>query len=1015
MGSLIHTGTLLLAFGYLPAFFTASTHADSGKSIDFARDILPVLSDTCFQCHGPDPKEGRKGKLRLDMEADVKRPRDGYRIVTPGDASASALIDRITHKDPEELMPPPDLGRPLTSKQIATLRKWIDEGAQWGKHWAFERIEQPPLADKTRHPIDQLVEARIQSENVALNERASPATLIRRLSLDLTGLPPTPAQLQAFLADTKPGAWERLVDRTLASPAYGERMAWDWLEAARYADTNGYQGDNERTMWPWRDWVVRAFNENQPYDQFTIWQLAGDLLPDPTDEQILATGFNRNHAINGEGGRIAEENRIDYVFDMTETMGTIWLGLTLNCCRCHDHKFDPLLQRDYYQFNAFFNQTPVNGGGGNAQTPPVLAYGSMEQRKSVEAARGVVKQAAEKMKQRETELKKTQAAWEDKTRTTTVEQIWNVLKPTSAKATAQTLEILEDERVYASGENPAKDEYLVTYQIPAGDVRAIKLDAIRHPKMTHGGLARSDSGNFVLTDLQFKLKDEPVLEIASAKATYEQGDLKVEKAFDQSPDSGWAVWAGKPIDRDHAAVFQLKSPLQVTEKAELEVSLKFNSPHPQHNLGHFRISTSKTPNAGLEEAGDALQLALAIPADKRNDQQKKILREALLAADPEWTQLKQQLTKAEETVKGADKNLPKVMVMKDMDKPRATHMLTRGLYNQPGEEVRANVPSSLPALPDAENANRLALARWLVSREHPLTARVTVNRLWQMLFGIGLVKTSEDFGVQGEYPVQRELLDWLSVEFIESGWDVKKLLRTIVTSEAYQRSSVIASPAVFERDPQNRLLARGPRFRMPSWMMRDQALAASGLLNPTFGGSPVNSYQPKDIWSEATFGKKRYQVASGEALYRRSLYTYWRRIVGPTMFFDVAKRQVCEVKPLRTNTPMHALTTLNDVTYVEAARAMAESLLREQPDDAARFRAAGVRLLGREPSAAERAIWQRSLTRAMDAFQADPESARKLLANGASKRDESLSAETHAAWTTLCLNLLNLDETVTKE
>ena len=739
-----------------------------GKDVDFARDILPILSDNCFACHGPDAKDGRKGDLRLDDEDDVKRQRDGYRVIDVATPSESVLLLRITHQDPDEQMPPPEVGRSLTRVQRETMRQWISQGAPWGRHWAFEIPKRPPTEG---HPIDHLVERTLAEERLTPNERAPRATLIRRLKLDLTGLPPTPEETAAFLNDSQPDAWERLVDETLESPAYGERMAWDWLEAARYADTNGYQGDNERTMWPWRDWVVKAFNENLSFDNFTIWQLAGDLLPEATHEQILATGFNRNHMINGEGGRIPEENRVDYVMDMAETMGTVWLGLTLNCCRCHDHKFDPLKQREYYQFNAFFNQTPVDGGGGNAQTAPVLAIPNEAQKNAI---------------------------------------------------------------------------------------------------------------------------------------------------------------------------------------AEQETALK------------------------------------AMKDPKRIEEAKKALNQT----------------------RG---RIPKVMVMKDREKHRPTYILKTGLYDQRGEEVEAGVPEALPPLPDPEDADRLDLARWLVSPNHPLTARVTVNRFWQMLFGIGLVKTAEDFGVQSEYPRQKELLDWLAVEFVESGWNLKRLIRTIVTSETYQRSSKIASPEVHERDPDNRLLARGPRFRMPSWMLRDQALAVSGLLQPEIGGRPVYPYQPQGIWAEATFGKKRYSQGKGQELHRRSLYTFWRRIVGPSLFFDTAKRQVCEVKPLRTNTPMHALTTLNDVTFVEAARALSSQLLTQTNDAAECMEFIGIQVLGRVPKISEIAVWKRSLNRAMTAFEAAPEEAKRFLNHGVAERHGELSEVEHAAWTALCLNVLNLDETLTKE
>jgi hypothetical protein len=719
-------------------------------------------------------------------------------------------------------MPPAKLGRPLSAAQIETIRQWIQTGAAWGKHWAIEPVVRP----ETKEGIDALVERRLGQHGLSPSPQAPRESLIRRLALDLTGLPPTPEETAAFLADQRPGAWERLVDRILASPAYGERMAWDWLDAARYADTNGYQGDNERTMWPWRDWVVRAFNENLPYDQFTVWQLAGDQLPNPTKEQILATAFNRNHMINGEGGRIPEENRIDYVMDMTETMGTVWLGLTLNCCRCHDHKFDPIRQREYYQLTAFFNQTPVTGGGGNAQTAPV--------------------------------------------------QTWST----------------------------------------------VELD---------GALTRAQ------TDL----------DQATATLTAEEA-----KRWPTGSEAMKAL--------------------------------------PGQVLG----ALTKKPATRSKEDWEELSKQFAVDA-------------------LEWARLKAVWMAQRDVRDRASAAIPRVMVMEDQKTLRPTFVLDHGLYDQPRDAVSAGVPASLPPL-NSPVANRLALAQWLVRRDQPLTARVTVNRFWQMLFGIGLVKTAEDFGLQAEAPVQPEVLDWLAAEFMESGWDVKHLLRTIVTSRTYQQSSAWRG-AADEADPLNLFVSRGPRFRMPSWMLRDQALALSGLLRPFPGGPGVNAYQPEGIWEEATFGNKKYPMSHGDDLHRRSLYTFWRRIVGPTVFFDAAKRQVCQVKPQRTNTPMHALTTLNDVTFVEAARALAQRLLLEPGSDEDRFQRAGKLLLARSPAPAEVAIWRRGLTRADTAFRSDPAAAEKLLAQGEAPRDPSIDPVRHAAWTTLCLTLLNLDETLTKE
>ncbi len=829
----------------IPAFVCFLWHATgggalaaTGQEIVFSRDILPILSDNCYQCHGPDPKEGRKGGLRLDVEAEAKKWKDGHAAIVDGKAEQSEAILRLVSSDEDEKMPPPKTGRALSAKQVDLLRRWINAGAQWGKHWSFEPVKRPTLEAGSRHPIDVIVDERLKKEGVPVNASASRYTLIRRLSLDFTGLPPTPLEVEAFLSDTAPGAWERVVDRLLNSNAFGERMAWDWLDAARYADSNGYQGDADRTMWPWRDWVVNAFNQNLRFDQFTIWQLAGDLMPEATHEQILATGFNRNHMINGEGGRIAEENRVDYVMDMSETMGSVWLGLTLNCCRCHDHKFDPLTQREYYQFTAFFNQTPVNGGGGNAQTPPVLDCpfpGQAEQ------------------------LKKAEVDW------------------------SKAIEL----------------------------VRNKENDVFSRPK-------------------------------------------------------------GKSVRESIAGMDLDKSVL------------------------------------------DALSVA---PASRKPEQWELLIKE-FAQKRGEYGQLMQVALAAKHALDGVRNAIPRVMVMKDEAKQRQTFLLNRGLYNQPGPEVQAAVPAVLPALErgeTSERATRLDLARWLVSEKNPLTARVAVNRFWQMLFGIGLIKTPEDFGVQAEYPVYPELLDWLASEFVESGWNVKHLLRSIATSQVYQRSSRILKPELRERDPDNRLLARGPRFRMPSWMIRDQALFVSGLLDQSVGGPPVFPYQPAGVWEEATFGKRQYRQSAGRELHRRSLYTFWRRIVGPTVFFDVARRQVCEVKPLRTNTPMHALTTLNDVTYVEAAAALGRFALGAGASDHERLRMVAQRVLCRDLSPQESAVWMKTLERSIAAFNQDAAAAGRLMAQAPAAMDSGLPPDMHAAWTMVCLNMLNLDEALTKE
>lgn len=806
-------------------------------SISFGRDILPILSDKCFQCHGPDAK-ARKGNLRLDTEAGARRKTDP--VIVAGKSDESELVARITSQDPDEMMPPQKSGRTLKPRQIELLKRWIDEGAKWGQHWAFEPIHRPtPRALKNeawpRNTIDRFVLARLEEEGIAPSPEADRATLIRRLSLDLTGLPPTPEDVDGFIADKSPRAYEDLVDRLLGSPHYGERMVWDWLDAARYADSNGYQGDGERTMWPWRDWAIEAFNRNLPFDQFTIEQLAGDLLPGATHAQKLATGFCRNHMINGEGGRIPEENRIDYVMDMTETTGTVWLGLTFNCCRCHDHKFDPISQRDYYGLFAFFNQTPVNGGGGDPQSPPAIEAPSRDQLKALDASNQGLDAAIKQTDEMEQQLFPRPAG-----------------KPTTDSLKASVL----------------KPEILALLKVPA---------------------AQRDRG-------------------------------------------------------------QLEQ---------------------------------------LEKHWSAAEPAYAAAVKKQ--------REAIESRD------------------GLKQSFPRVMVMEDMPKPRETFILTRGSYEKPARKVDASVPAAMPPLPPALPRNRLGLARWITAPENPLTARVAVNRIWQQFFGIGLVKTTEDFGVQGELPSHPELLDWLASEFVRTDWDMKALHRLIVTSATYRQSSRVP-PTLVERDPQNRMFARGARFRLPAWMIRDQALAASGLLVQRLGGKPVKPYQPAGVWEEATFGTKRYEQDHGEALYRRSVYTFWRRIVGPTEFFDSAPRQTCVVKPTRTNTPLHALTTLNDPTFVEASRALAERVLKSadrRPE--ARVERAFRLVLGRKPSADEAKVLTASVTRLQKEFAVQPDAAKRLLSVGESKRAESINPVEHAAYAALCSAIFNLDEALTRE
>lgn len=834
----------IIALAVFGMIFVQSAHAADPGEISFSRDVLPILSDRCFACHGPD-KSNRKADLRLDDQKEAL----ASGVIEPGKPGESELVARIESHAADEVMPPPKFGKPLTSSQIDTLKAWVASGAKWGRHWAWDVPPRPNVPTtaagaKVRNPIDAFVLARLKAEGLTPRPEATKAELIRRVSLDLTGLPPDAAEVRRFLSDDAPDAYEKLVERLLASPRYGERMAWDWLDAARYADTNGYQGDGERTMWPWRDWVVAAFNEDMPFDRFTVDQIAGDLMPEPSRERILATAFNRNHMINGEGGRIAEENRVEYVFDQTETVGTMWLGLTLTCARCHDHKYDPVSRRDYYRLFAFFDTTPVNGAGGSGQTAPVLDMAT----------------PAEVEKQ---------------------------------KNTAAAFEAL------------------------------LKVVVAKEAKLREAGM--------VVKDGKYDTKLPVIIESILRKG---------------------------PNDRAAQNYEELK---------------KFYG-----------------------------------------------------SAEPEYLTQLDELRKLKSARDEAASKITRVMVMGEAPQPRETFMLTRGAYDKREDKVSAGLPASfVPVRSESTDAgrrmNRRDLAEWLVSPENPLTARVTVNRLWQTFFGAGLVKTTEDFGLQGQLPSHPELLDWLAVEFREpaadSGarpWSVKHIVRTIVTSATYRQSST-APEELWARDPENRLLARGPRHRLPSWMLRDQSLAVAGMLTPTMGGPSVKPYQPPGIWEEATFGNKAYVQDHGEALYRRSLYVFWRRIVGPTVFFDTPNRQNCSVKTVITNTPLHALVTLNDTTYVEAARVLAQNLSKlPETDDGKRLAEAFRRVVVREPSPNEIEALRTALKRQRGIFAADREAAEKLSKVGEWPGVAGMDVAEHAAWTQVCLMLLNLDEALTK-
>ncbi|MDG2399680.1 MAG: PSD1 and planctomycete cytochrome C domain-containing protein [Akkermansiaceae bacterium] len=998
---------------YFFIFIHVATAA--GEPIGFNSHIRPLLSDHCFVCHGFDPNS-REANLRLDTPEGAFADRKSGSAILPGDPEKSLIWKRIISDDPDDMMPPPDHLLKLDAEEKKLIYRWIKEGAKYENHWTFIAVKKSQVQDLSMHPIDSLVKQKLKKLKMDLSPRASKATLIRRLSFDLRGLPPTPEEVSAFLKDEGPSAWERLVNQFLADKALGERFAWPWLDAARYADSNGFQGDRERTMWPWRDWVIDAINRNLPYDDFTIWQIAGDLLPEATLEQKLATGFLRNHAINGEGGSIPEENRVNYVFDMTETVGTVWMGLTFNCCRCHDHKYDPLSQKDYYSLTAFFNQTPVNGSGGDPQTKPVLEVPTQQQIDKEDEIRGKLAEIRGQQKAVAAKFAPQQKAWEENQRQQNSQ--WKSLRASSITASDQGLkfEHLPDQSILSSGSNPNKATFQFTAPLPIGEISALRLDALRHPSMTKGGIARSDSGNFVLTRFETHLirkgKQAQPLDLERPIATFEQSSYKIATALENGNTHGWAIFNGTSIDRDHAAIFHLGKPLTAQEGDQIKIVLRHNSHHAQHYIGRFKISVTDAATPSLEEDDQNVAQLLAIAPDQRNPDHRKRLDAAFLASRGEYQKISADISALEAQISTVRKGAPQVMVMEDRKDRRKTHILAVGSYQAQGKEVEAATPGLLPPLPEKENYNRLDLARWLVSPDHPLTSRVTVNRIWQELFGIGLIKSPEDLGVQSEIPIYPELLDWLSADFIESDWDFKKLIKTIVTSEVYQQSSKVDSLAL-ERDPENRLLARAPRYRLPSWMIRDQALALSGRLIRQLGGTPVKPWQPQGLWAEVTFGKKKYTPDTGDNLRRRTLYTFWRRISAPPMIFDNAKREGCEVGTYRTNSPLHALATLNGPLYLEAARGIAYRAHKTSPK--AILKTAFKLITARNPNEEELTIIKRMHEASRIHYEQNPAEVTALLSAGELAITDQIKPLEQASLTSTILSLLNTDEALTKE
>ena len=1038
-------------------------------TIEFNRDIRPILSDKCFQCHGPGTQ---MATLRFDSEEGAKHAlKDGRFAIVPGEPAASQMIARITATNPAVRMPRSQsgaaAGEPLSDRQVALLSRWIEQGATWQKHWSFIPPKRPDLPKDlkdpkwVRNPIDAFVLQRLEREALKPSPEADKATLLRRVSLDVIGLPPTPAELDAFLKDTSATAYEKVVDRLLRSPQYGERMAFPWLDAARYADSNGYQTDGERFMWRWRDWVIDAFNRNMPYDQFTIEQLAGDLLPNATLDQKIATGFNRNHRGNSEGGIVPEEYAVEYVVDRVDTTSTVFMGLTVACARCHNHKFDPFTQKEFYQLFAYFNNVPEHGKFRRVgNSPPYMAAPLPAQDAQLKRFDEELLAATAAYAKLQSEVARAQQEWE-RTLDKSAPVGW---LPTRGLVTHYTFDsdlspqvaVLQESRnmrpaAAQRGDVNAPSPTLTPGRIGqaasldgknfiqfGGDVAGFDsygagrgaigandptvtyddgytMAAWIYPTAPNGAIVTRDEDVVEPNGHGFNLREGRIEYDYVTKWVDEGIRLRTQKTISLNEwhhvaltytGSRWASGVKIYVDGEDQALEIMLDDVN-SQGAVKREPLRIGAGGGPDNRFRGSLDDVRIYNRALSpaEAGMLADLTTitdiaAMPEAKRSAAQADKIRDYFLehALPANLAEARNRLADAQTKRDTFYQSLPTVMVMEEMPAPRETHLLIRGMYDRPGEVVTPKLPAALTSSPTAFPPNRLGLARWLVDPSNPLMARVTVNRFWQMYFSTGIVKTAEDFGSQGEVPSHPELLDWLATEFVRTGWDVKALQKTIVMSATYRQSSH-ASAELRAQDPDNRLLARGPSARLSADVVRDQALAVAGLLVNKNGGPSVKPYQPEGLWNEIG-GGGAYVQDHGDNLYRRSLYTFWRRSIPPPSManFDASARESHMVRPVLTNTPLQALDLMNDVTFVEAARVFAERVMKEGGTSPSERIAYAFRMAtARTPKKSEAAVLEDAFVDNLELFKSKPDAALKYISHGEHQRDAKLNVSELAA------------------
>lgn len=1018
--------------------------SEHSLSVEFNRDVRPILSDRCFACHGPDGKQ-RQAELRLDTEVGLLGDADTPGVVSPGDPEDSELLLRMTSEDESERMPPLSSHKTVSQSEIQLIRRWIEQGASWQGHWSLEPLGRQPIPpgndERSKHPVDAFVDFKLRQLSMSAAPPAEPRTLIRRLYLDLLGIPPTPGAVEAFVSEYSrdPSAYDRLVDSLLASPHFGERMAVWWLDLVRYADSVGYHGDQAISISPYRDYVIRSFNANKPFDQFTREQLAGDLLNDPSMEVAIATGYNRLGMMSAEGGVQDKEYLAKYIAERVRNVGGTWLGTTLGCCECHDHKFDPISQKEFYAFEAFFadieEQGLYSGANDTGVWGPQIEVPTADQEKQRTLLLQQIAKAKAEFGANSETLNAERDVWQKQV------TIWQTQRPeTATSANGATLNIRDDGSIVASGQNPATDTYTLEFTHWPGGTRAIRLEVMPDDSLPGRGPGRADNGNFVLSEFHFEVvkKDGSVQSLgdaplfSNATATYEQAapandhpsaKLGIASAIDGDRDSdewGWAI--GPANGQTQRAVFVLAAVPVLDEGDKLRVSLRQNfARNPRHTLGRFRIDATVL-EADLTATNDpprTLEELAQRPVEHLTLEQWEALELQFRSVAPSLAPIRAELDRLNTEYKKLKSEITTTLITRARE-PRTIRVLHRGNWmDETGEVVQPATPAALrgTALPSDRRLSRLDLANWIASEENPLTARVFANRVWKLLFGAGLSVHVGDLGAQGDWPSHPELLDWLAAEFIRSKWDVKHLVKTIVTSQAYRRSSAVTAEEL-DRDPFNRWLARQGRWRLDAEFVRDSVLSVSALLDSRIGGRSVKPYQPAGYWAYLNFPQREWDTGNSPDIYRRGLYTHWQRqYLHPSLAaFDAPCREECTVDRPRSNTPLQALALLNDPSFVEAAKGLAQRIILEGgSDDSARLGWAISLVLTRPPREGEIDVLQSLLRKHRQEFAADEVSAKGLSEVGPFRASAPVSAAELAAWTSVSRVLLNLHEFINRE